>query len=161
MSYIPSLTIPQLGIGAGYVLWGFRAAALRHTDCRVLREGFERALGSDGSSALNCIDELVRSIGTKGGRRITIGEPGCCGVTADELSVVALIASSQSGELERRNAHLRWLMGGHGEDRAQLAADTIGALFLSAGMAINAPDVELYDHSEGREFQVYHEAGNA
>ncbi len=161
MAYIPSLTIPQLGLAAGYILWGFRAAAMRHTECRVLREGYQRALGPDGDSALECMHELVRSIGLHGGRKILIGEPGCCGVTADELSVVALIASAQEQDGERRDAHLRWLMGRHGEDRARLAADTIGALFLTAGMGINPPDLELEDHSEGRDFKTHHEAGHA
>ncbi len=161
MTFIPSLTIPQLGLGAGYVLWGFRAAALAHTDCPALKKGFERALGEDSERAAECIDDLVHSIRSKGGRRITLGEPGCCGVTTDELSIVALIASAQQQDFARRDAHLRWLMGGHGEDRARLAADTIGALFLTAGMSIYLPEIEVVDRTGGQPFQTYHEVGHA
>ncbi len=156
MRFVPSLTIPQLGIGAGYILRGFRAAALQHGGCYPLKENFQFALGDDADNAIECLTELVRCMCGKGIRPIRLGRPGCCWVTSDELSIVSMIASAQRDDHVGRDSHLRSLMGGHADERACLAVDTIGALFATSGISVLLPDVELLNFNNRMNFE-YHQ----
>lgn len=159
MTFVRSLTIPDLGPGAGFALWAFRAAAIGHIGCCALRRGYDEAFGPEAERALAAIDRLARAIGNEGGRVITLSHPGCGRVTADELSLTAALAAAQAGDIDKRNAHLNWLMCARTEKEARLIADEIGALFMTAGLSISAPPVELYQATTERCFTVHHRAG--
>ena len=161
MTFVSSLTIPQLGPGAGYALWGFRAAAIGHFDCAALVRGFERIFEERSATARTAVFCFARAIGSCGKRRIGLGEPGCCGVTSDELSVVAVLAAAQNKDAERRNAHLLWLLGRRENQAASAAADAVGAVFSAAGLVIEQPPVQLYTPQEAKPFEVLHSAGQA
>ena len=164
MAFIAQVTIPSLGPGGAYALWGFRASAVGHGHCKVLVHGFQSTLGDYGTPALGALRFLARALVSEGGRRICLAAPGCCGVTCDELSLVALLAAAQADDEDRRDAHLRWLMGGRGEEMARTAALAVATVFREAGFLIEPPPVELESppaNKPVRMFQTFHETGHA
>ena len=161
MTFISSLTIPQLGVGAGYALWGFRAAAMGHIECATLVKGYNRAFGESGGEALGAVLLFTRAVGSQGKRRIGLGQPGCCGVTGDELSIVAVLSAAQDEDADRRDAHLLWLLGRSGEETSAFAADAVGKAFRDGGLDIEAPPIEIAQPSPAQHIDVIHAAGNA
>lgn len=161
MTFVASMTIPQLGPGAGYALWGFRAAAVGHIDCPSLVKGYERLFGDRADAALSAILVFTRTIGNCGARRIALAVPGCCGVTSDELSIVAVLGAAQAENVDRRNAHLLWLLGRSGDEHASAAADAVGAVFSEGGLTIEQPPIELASTGNVKSFEVHHAAGRA
>ncbi len=165
MAFVAQITIPSLGDGGGYAVWGFRAAALGQGRCDVVVRGFKTAFGDYGTPALGGLRFLARALGSEGARRICLAAPGCCGVTCDELSIVAMLAAAQDDDAARRDAHLRWLMGGRGEEMGRAAANTVAHSFKAGGFTIEAPPVVLESAAAPKKpFEVvraYHQAGHA
>lgn len=154
MTFVASMTMPQLGCGAGYALWAFRAAAIGHFDCPALVRGFDRVFEDRSAEARGALLQFARAIGSCGGRRIGLGQPGCCGVTNDELSIVAVLAAAQNKEDARRDAHLSWLLGRSNVRVAATTADAVGAAFRSGGLMIAQPPIQLYEPQEAKPFEV-------
>ncbi|MEM6414763.1 MAG: hypothetical protein AAF720_08920 [Pseudomonadota bacterium] len=155
------MTIPQLGLGAGYALWGFRAAAVGHIECPALVKGYQRLFAENADHALSMILLFTRTTGNIGTRRIGLAVPGCCGVTSDELSIVAVLAAAQACDTDRRDAHLLWLLGRSGDERATNAADRVGEAFRRIGLSIEQPPVELATTPAAKPYAVLHAAGRA
>jgi len=154
------MSVPDLGSGAGFALWAFRAAAVGHMGCCALVRGYENEFGERAGRALSAVHRLARVIGREGGRVITLSHPGCGRVTADELSLVAALAAAQAGDAGKRNAHLSWLMCARAEETARAIADEIGALFKESGLVITAPPIELSPAQSQRCFTVHYQAGH-
>lgn len=161
MTFVRSLPLPDLGLGAGYALWGFRAAAVHHGDCPALIDAFQSTFGGTGREALSSLHVFVRILGCDGGRRIVLAPPGCCRVTPDELSIVAALSAAQENAEARRDAHLAWLTGGLNEERARAAADLVGAAFARAHLRIEAPEIEVSAPPAGRILRIHHAPGAA
>lgn len=142
-AFVRGLTVPELGFGAGFALWGFRACARGQVMCCAVIHGFERMFGDDAPAVLSNLLALARMMGGKGRRKIGLAMPGCAGVTADEVSVAALLAAAQAGETEKRDAHLAWLFAGPAPEAASAAADRVGRLFLKHGLSLRAPEAAL------------------
>lgn len=155
-----SVTVPDLGPGAGYALWGFRAAAIGGVRCPTLTEGFEEVFGEFAHPALGALLLLAQQLGSEGGRRINIAGPGCNFATADELSIIAMLAAAQAHDTDRCYAHLTWLMCGRNEKSAFYAADSIAGIFCAVDLTIHAPRVEVTNKAN-RSFRVLHEVGHA
>lgn len=143
MTFAPSLKLPQLGCGAGYALWGFRAAVIGHADCCALTRGYDRLFGERSGIARGTILIFARLLGSIGKRRISLGAPGCCSITCDELSIIASLAAAQTKDGDLRDAHLLWLLGGAATTPVAEAADAIAEQFQSVGLSINQPSIKL------------------
>lgn len=137
------MALPGLGTGAGFALWCFRAMAWGCTGCKVLCNGFDRAFGDDGPRAFEKMRDFTKLLGNAGSHRIHLAGSGCCRVTADELSVVAVLAAAQDHDYERCKAHLSWLMGRCEDSVAVTAACRVASVFRVARLQINAPSIEL------------------
>ena len=161
MTYVSSFSISQLGCGAGYALWGFRAAAIGHLDCCALTRGYDGAFGAESASTRGAVLVFARIIGSVGRRRIMLGAPGCGGVTCDELSIIAVLAAAQARQPERRDAHLLWLLARRGCETASAAADAVALRFTSAGLAIKAPPIELHDPKKAKPLDIDRTLANA
>ncbi|MEO0399524.1 MAG: hypothetical protein AAF224_08915 [Pseudomonadota bacterium] len=165
MSFVSTMTIPQLGLGAGYALWGFRAAAVGQIECPALVRGYRRLFEKSADDALSAVLVFARTIGSEGVRRIGLGVPGCCGVTSDELSIAAVLSAAQAEDTSRRDAHLLWLLGCTGDGASARAADDVAAAFLVSGLVIEQPPVELQSNpnprTESNIVRTLHVAGNA
>ena len=156
MTFVSSTRLSQLGCGAGYALCGFRAAATGHLDCEALVRGYDAMFGVQGAPARGAVLVFARIIGSIGRRRICLAAPGCCGVTCDELSVIAVLAAAQAQDLARRDAHLLWLLARRDGDAAGEAASALAARFSSVGLEIAAPPVERYDAENARPLKALH-----
>lgn len=154
MTFVASLTIPQLGVGAGYALWGFRAIAIGHRDCPALVRGFERLFEEKSTAARNAVYQFAGAISTCGNRRIAVAEPGSCGVTSDELSIVAVLAAAQRSDAERRDAHLLWLLAQRKNESAGRAADSVGLMFKAAGLLIDQPPIQLFTPRQSNTLEI-------
>ncbi len=155
MTFVSSTSLSQLGCGAGYALWGFRAAAIGHLDCGALARGYDAVFGAHGAQARCAVLVFARLIGSAGRRRICLGAPGCCGVTCDELSIVAVLAAAQAGDIGRRDAHLLWLLARRDGDAAGEAASSLARRFSAIGLEIKPPPVELYDAASARPLEAF------
>ena len=156
-----TIRVSDLGPGAGYALWGFRASAIGHVQCPVLIRGFDDVFGDHSRPALGGIQLLARELGMSGGRRITIACPGCGNATADEISLVATLSAAQRGDADLCDAHLTWLMCGKRQETARSAAFSIASVFRAVGLDIAKPNVELVCHAPSKAFVSYHDTGHA
>lgn len=142
MAHVKGLTLPDLGIGAGYALWGFRAIAAGRLGCTVLVRGYERAFGDKGAEALSLLHDLTTYIGRDGVRIVRLSPPGSCSVTSDEVSFIAMVAAAQERDQTRCEAHLSWLSGRSANYGAAETAIKLAALFTAIGMEIKRPEIE-------------------
>lgn len=155
------IKLHEIGLGAGHVVWGFRAAAISHADCLTLIKGFENILSAYGRPALNAITVLAHVLGRMGARKLAIACPGCAFVTADELSLVALLSALQSEDDDLADAHLAWLMIGRGEEDARDAARRVAAIFWAGRVTIDPPPVEISTPTRYSSAPTLHAAGHA
>lgn len=143
MTFINGIGLPQLGTGAGFALWAFRAIASGCKGCGVLQKGFQHAFADDSAEALCDMTGFVRILGTNGARRITLSEAGCCRVTADELSIIATLSAAQQQDSPLCQAHIHWLMAGKHSDVAFRKARRVSDWFTIVGLPINSPEIKL------------------
>jgi hypothetical protein len=160
MTFVRHLTLRQLGEGDALALHAFRAMAARCDQSAVLA-AFDTRLGFPGRAALGALHILVRELGVTGGRRLTIACPGCCQVTADELSLIALLSAAQKRDHQRLDAHLGWLLAGRSSETARSAALAFAGLFQGAMLAIDGPPADLSPSSQDGVFPAIREAGSA
>jgi len=160
--YVANMKLPDLGIGGGLALWGFRACAADQTQCCAVVAGYERAFGEHSDEVLAHMTDFVYVIGNEGRRRIGLGCSGCGGLTADELSIVATLASAQVGRVDACAAHLTWLLGKKPGEKQLSIPIKLATLFLRNAMIIDLPDISLSDWSAKRSVETsFLQAGNA
>ena len=140
--YLDDLTTEDLGFGAGFVLWGFRACARGKAQCPVIVRGYHQMFGEVGLCVLTALLGFARVLGVEGRRTLTLAAPGSARMTADELSIVAAFAAAQARETDKLDAHLAWLMAGAPHGKATMAADHIGHHFAARGLEIRSPQLE-------------------
>ncbi|MDZ7627430.1 MAG: hypothetical protein U5J99_03345 [Parvularculaceae bacterium] len=160
MSFIKSITVHALGEASGLALSAFRMMAAA-ADSSEIVDRFDAHFGVTGRAGLGAMHLLVREIGTAGARRLCVACPGCCRMTADELSVLALLSAAQARDHARVEAHLIWLLAGRTSETARSAALAIGGLFKSAGLTIENPGVEGSAPARAPGRAALHAAGNA
>lgn len=142
LSFVQSITVHSLGEAGSLALAAFRSMAAG-ADQGDLVQRFDGQFGYAGRAALGALHMLVREIGTVGARRVCIACPGCCRMTADEMSVLALLSAAQARDHALVAAHIAWLLAGRDSDTARSAALAIGGLFKSAGLTLENPGVEI------------------
>lgn len=135
--------LPDFGLGTGIAVWGFRACASGHGKCPPVARGFDEAFGERGPEALADIMQLVRIFGSAGRRQISIAMPGCGRMTADELSMAAMLAAAQAGHSDERDAHATWLFGCRPQPHVGDVVDRIAQLFAEYELQMDRPDVTV------------------
>ncbi|MEM6538301.1 MAG: hypothetical protein AAF668_11295 [Pseudomonadota bacterium] len=158
---VGGLTLKEIGLGAGHAVWGFRAAVISHLDCPTLINGFENILSDYGRPAIDSLSVLAHALGNFGSRKLGVACPGCGVVTADELSIVALLSAAQREDDFLADAHLAWLMGGRSQDHAKDAAFRVGAIFQAGQVEIEAPPIEISTPTRAYTGLTLHTAGHA
>ncbi|MEM9169768.1 MAG: hypothetical protein AAGC56_08945 [Pseudomonadota bacterium] len=134
MSFIPDLTLPQLGAGAVHAVWAVRAAAVGGLDCPALARAYSVAFGDDRDDALAGVLVFTRAIGLAARKRVGLAAPGCCGVTRDELSIVNILAAAQAGDDDALDARLAWFAQPRYAAAARAAARTLATAFSDASL---------------------------
>lgn len=136
MSIIPNMNVPELGAGAAFLLWAFRATAAGHGHCPVLVRGYRELLREGGDAALASVRDLATAISEHGRCRVRLIAPGCCRLSYDEASIVAGVSALQRGE--DGAIHLENLLGS-GTTAVLPAAQRTADAFRSCGLVIRAP----------------------
>lgn len=160
-SFVEGISLASLGYGAGMALWSFRACARGQAGCCIVVDSYRRIFDADGPGALGAVLDLARALGRDGRRTIGVAMPGCAGVTADELSLIAALAAAQARDEERRDAHLAWLFGCAPQVHAVVASDRVGYFYATRGLTIGAPQVEASPRRAATNTLVVHEGGRA
>ena len=94
--------------------------------CAALtRREFATAFPGDANEVFATFRAFLQSLAHGGRRKLRVGLPGACAMTADEMTIIALIAAAQADDAARLNAHLCWLARG---DARRLVAITTRAL---------------------------------
>lgn len=138
--YLPDIYLPELGIGAGTAIWGFRACALGHARCCCLIRGFENIFGPvDGGPVLGNMLDLARCLGNTGKRKIQLAMPGFAGITHDEASLLLAFSASQTFDPLLRDAHLSWLFAMPATAAAGAMVDNLASSFARHDLVINPP----------------------
>ncbi|MFN0025057.1 MAG: hypothetical protein ACKVS5_14275 [Parvularculaceae bacterium] len=160
MTFIKTMNIHDLGVGPALALRAFRsmAAGCDHAD---LVRRFDEVFGFAGRAALGAMHMLVKEIGVAGGRRVAVACPGCCKLTADELSVLALLSAAQERNDPLIEAHAAWLMAGQPAATARAAAIAVSAVFKIAGLTLARPPVEISARPRAHKPVLRVTAGNA
>jgi hypothetical protein len=138
--FLEDVYLPELGLGAGTAIWGFRACAMGYAKCCCLVRGFERMFGpEDGGPMLGDMLRLARSLGNEGRRKIKLAMPGCARVSHDEASLLQAFEASQGCDLALRNAHLSWLFAYPAPIEALALTDQLASGFMKHALMIQAP----------------------
>lgn len=141
--FVEGVFLPDLGLGTGIAIWGFRACASGHSQCPPITKGFERVFGKRGPEALADVLQLARIFGFEGRRRIAIAEPGCGRMTADEVSMAAMLAAAQRGAGEERDNHATWLLGQLPGVHLTGVIERIAEIFSEYDLSMDAPEVTI------------------
>ncbi len=140
--FLKGAHLPDLGPGAGYVVFALRACACgAGQSCRV-RRVFDSAFGADGEAMQRDFNTFAKLLGHAGQRAVTLAPPGTCRMTADEMSFVAAMAAAQSGRIEQLSAHLTWMFAGPYPFEAEAAVHRAAAGLYVNGVTVDAPAME-------------------
>lgn len=138
--FLEDVYLPELGMGAGTAIWGFRACALGHAKCCCLVRGFEQLFGpDDGGPMLGDMLKLARNLGHEGRRKIKLAMPGCAKVSHDETSLLQAFEASQACDVALRDAHLSWLYACPAPQEALALTERLAMGFMKHALMIEAP----------------------
>jgi hypothetical protein len=160
MSFDALRTVPRLGAGSALALEAFRLMATG-SDESALVARFDAEFGLAGRAALGAMHLLVREIGMRGCRRLTIACPGCCRLTDDEWRILALLGAAQARDVSRVDFHLSCLFDGRGGETARAAAMALGGLFRAAGRELDGPALEIPPPTRPPRLKLVHSGGGA
>lgn len=138
-SVFSATCLPDLGVGAGLVILGFRACAFGQQDCRCVNAMYEGALGGKGGVTLGEVLVLTRILASEGTRRIQLSAPGCGRMTRHEVSIVSAVSAVQAHDLTAANGHFTRLLGREPSAVLLRTAGTIADALAGHGHAVVAP----------------------
>ncbi|WP_290749618.1 hypothetical protein [Henriciella sp.] len=154
--------LPDLGIGAGIAIWGFRACARGGAGCCAIVNGFGRAFGpANGPRVLNDMLEFARHVGHSGRRTVSLAMPGCARLASDELSIIAALAAAQLCDRALLELHLTWLMAKAPDEELAELLLSISSDFLMAELVIDMPDLAISQPRTARSPLVAVQGGRA
>jgi len=113
------------------LVWTWRRIVTGRGGCPLIEREFSRLCGEDAGEVLATFCTFLRAVAHASRRRLQIGYPGYPGLTNDERQLLILIATAQTGDEARFEAHLRWIA------RAELAL----ALAIAIRALGTAPEV--------------------
>ncbi len=142
MPFVGTCSVRDFGEGARLALDAFRVMAAGGDQSAIV-EAFDARLGVLGRGALGALHILVREISAVGRRRVAVAFPGCPRMTADELSVLAMMSAAQRRDHPMVERHLVWILAGRDSETARSAATAIGGILSGAGLTISGPPVTL------------------
>ncbi|MFN3960003.1 MAG: hypothetical protein ACK4NP_08830 [Parvularculaceae bacterium] len=152
--------VPRLGAGPALALDAFRLMATGSDECGLVAR-FDDEFGFAGRAALGAMHLLVREIGMRGCRRMTIACPGCCRLTDDEWRILALLGAAQARDVSRVDFHLSCLFAGRGSETARAAALALGGLFRAVGRELDGPALEIRSPTRPPHMSLVHSGDEA
>lgn len=140
--FLSGARLPDLGDGARYAVFGLRACASGAGRCCGVRRTFCGRFGDEGESIRHGFDTFAQLLGHAGRRTVTLAPPGTCRITADEMSFIAAMAASQSGQIEVLHAHLVWLFAGPFPSATEEAVNRAAAGLYINGVIVDPPAMD-------------------
>lgn len=154
--FIDTITLQQLGRGAGMTMWGFRACAQGKGSCACVQKGFDDTFGPNGPNVLECMRFFVHCIARFGRRKVNLACPGHIHITRDEASILAAISASQVGDRSARDAHLSWLLAGDAPLSLKRCIDEIAYGFAELQVSVISPEYEQPTIEEETQLRLVH-----
>ncbi len=139
MGIVKTVKLPDLGAGGCILIWTFRGLVADERNKPTLLKGYTDYFGDQGEIVLDAVQNTVYTIGRSGGRPLSLSKPGCCCVSADELSIVGVFAACFHNDTARYNAYLDWLMSKDRRQSAKHAIDDAMRLFQQSNIQIDHP----------------------
>ncbi|WP_412546764.1 hypothetical protein [Maricaulis sp. MIT060901] len=133
---LSNLFLPELGMGAGYFMLGFRALARGAGGCCTLRRTFRDGFGHASGDVLAGLAELVSALGWEGRRKVTLSAPGSARITPDELTLVCTLAAALRGDVPTMSSHLEWLFGRPPSNEVIEIMERLGHHFRNAELLV-------------------------
>ena len=148
----PVADVRELFRGEHLVLLGFRALAIGHAECPMLRRTFQSLLGADADDTLAHMLAFVRVVGSAGVKPVRLHAPGCCGLSDDERGVLAAVAAGQASLYSADEAPLRetltGLLGLEPSEGCLFAAQAVGAALTLSGLELPAREAAPSEPAE-------------
>lgn len=126
--------------GEHTVILAIRSIACGAGSCRILTRQFDDVCGPMGAQTLNALTVFVQDLARHGRRRITLGAPGCCGLSQDERLILAIFGAAQAEDYSRLDAHLAWIAAGEPSTCLGGAVCLVAEAFAMNGLVLRAPD---------------------
>lgn len=133
----------ELTRGGRLLVWTMRRMVIRRGLCALASRDFDREYGGDGGEVLGAFAVFVTMLGHSARRRISVGHPGCCGLTWDERQILSVLAAAQDDDPPRLCALLCWLVRPELQQSLALVARALATAFAVHGLVISpaaAPD---------------------
>ena len=122
---------------AGHLLvWTWRKLVVGHEDCPVLTKEYERFAGPQADALLSAFANFLLALGQASRRMLSVGQPYCAGITADEERMLRLIAAAQTQDAVLLWAHLAWLARREYQDDVRLAANRLADALSDVGVVL-------------------------
>jgi hypothetical protein len=121
----------------------WRRFVLGHGPCPLLAGAFGDA--RRGQDLLHTLAVFLGALGKGSRHPLSVGHPGCIGLTCDEAQMLALLAAMQARHRMLFDAHLRWLVRPEYREPVTIAARVLTRLLslarirLPCPLAANAP----------------------
>lgn len=160
-SLVPDVMLPDLTLGTGLLLTGFRGSATHGGPCACVDKAFARAFQGEEAPVLARLLMFARMLGYHGRRKIRLAPPGSPRVTDDELLIAALMEGAQLGDKAIRDGHLGWLLAAPAPDPLSALAQDLADQFSAAGQRITAPVQSMVRRPHAPDPWHAHAAGHA
>ena len=122
------------------LVWAMRAIALGREDCPVVVKTFRRACGANGDQVLQAYAVFARYVALTAQKRLKVHVPGCPCMSADEASMLAVVAAAQSSlhtlDEQALKDQLARLAGRQAEDSLLIVAQSIGQLLEASDLIL-------------------------
>jgi hypothetical protein len=126
-----------LATGQRRLLWTFRLVASGRGGCPFVERLYSDHIGPDGVQGLLPLIRLAYARLVSGVRRpLRFGYPGAAEVSADERAVLAAITAAQAKDIDRLEAHLRWLLPLEVRDQVGQTLCTLAAALTDRGLRL-------------------------
>ncbi|HEX4272129.1 MAG TPA: hypothetical protein VHZ32_12110, partial [Rhizomicrobium sp.] len=105
--------------------------------CPLLAGAFGKA--GRGEDILHTLAIFLHVLGKGSRHPLSVGHPGCIGLTADEAQMLALLAAVQARHKALFAAHLCWLVRPECQDAVTIAARVLARLLSLARIRLPPP----------------------
>ncbi len=129
----------EFGQAEVLLIWTWRRMALGHARCPLIDREFRGLFGEDAGEVRAAFAAFLDALAYAGRRKLSVGFPGCAGLTPDEWRILTLMAAAQNDRPALFEAHLSWLA--RAEDRHILAigVSALARAFLAHGLCLAPP----------------------
>jgi len=121
------------------LVWTWRKLVSGRGGCPLV--GREYAAFDGGEEMLVALAAFLRALGQGSRRALSVGPPGCLGMTADERQMLALLAAGQCEDETLIAAHLDWLVRPESRDGVAAAVRCLARTLTANDLDLPRPAI--------------------